>query len=53
MFFSYLTPAGTCGFAPHWDDIDALILQLEGRKHWIVYEPNTPEEWYPRESSGE
>ncbi|KAH3856909.1 hypothetical protein DPMN_099504 [Dreissena polymorpha] len=28
----YLTPAGTQGFAPHYDDIEAFILQLEGKK---------------------
>uniref|UniRef100_A0A672P4N6 Bifunctional lysine-specific demethylase and histidyl-hydroxylase n=1 Tax=Sinocyclocheilus grahami TaxID=75366 RepID=A0A672P4N6_SINGR len=35
----YLTPAGTQGFAPHYDDIEAFILQLEGKKHWRVYNP--------------
>ena len=25
---SYLTPPGTQGFAPHWDDIDAFVLQV-------------------------
>ena len=34
----YLTPPGTQGFAPHWDDVDAFILQLEGKKHWRIYE---------------
>ena len=27
------------GFPVHWDDQDVLILQLEGRKHWKVWEP--------------
>ena len=35
----YLTPAGTQGFAPHYDDIEAFVLQLEGQKHWKVYNP--------------
>ena len=36
---SYLTPQDSQGFAPHYDDIEAFILQLEGSKHWRVYEP--------------
>ena len=47
----YLTPPGTQGFAPHWDDIEAFILQLEGKKHWRVYSPRNSEETLPRESS--
>jgi bifunctional lysine-specific demethylase and histidyl-hydroxylase NO66 len=29
---AYLTPPASQGFAPHWDDIDAFIVQLEGQK---------------------
>lgn len=35
----YLTPATTQGFAPHFDDIDAFVCQVSGRKHWKVYSP--------------
>lgn len=35
----YLTPPGTQGFAPHYDDIEAFVVQLEGKKHWRVYKP--------------
>lgn len=35
----YLTPPGSQGFAPHFDDIEAFIIQLEGRKHWKLYKP--------------
>lgn len=35
----YLTPAGHQGFAPHYDDIDAFICQVAGRKRWKVYQP--------------
>lgn len=34
---AYLTPPGSQGFAPHYDDIDAFIMQLEGAKAWKVY----------------
>ncbi|XP_037073395.1 ribosomal oxygenase 1-like [Pollicipes pollicipes] len=47
----YLTPPGTQGFAPHYDDIEAFILQLEGKKHWRIYEPRPGEE-LARDSSG-
>uniref|UniRef100_A0AAY4DKM5 Bifunctional lysine-specific demethylase and histidyl-hydroxylase n=1 Tax=Denticeps clupeoides TaxID=299321 RepID=A0AAY4DKM5_9TELE len=40
----YLTPAGTQGFAPHYDDIEAFVVQLEGKKHWRVYSPRSDEE---------
>jgi hypothetical protein len=36
----------TCGdapaFAPHWDVLDVLAVQVEGEKHWDVYGPGTP-----------
>lgn len=49
---TYLTPAGTAGFAPHWDEIDAFLMQLEGRKHWKVFAPLCDADTLPRESSG-
>lgn len=50
---AYLTPGGAPnqGFAPHYDDIEAFILQLEGYKHWLVYPPMNKEETLPRQSS--
>lgn len=27
------------GFAPHFDDVDVYILQVEGAKRWRVYAP--------------
>lgn len=37
---AYLTPPNSSqGFAPHYDDIEAFCLQLEGKKRWKVYEP--------------
>ncbi|KAL6486679.1 hypothetical protein MHYP_G00060710 [Metynnis hypsauchen] len=47
----YLTPAGTQGFAPHYDDIEAFIVQLEGKKHWRVYNPRSEDEALPLVSS--
>ena len=48
---AYWTPAGSQGFAPHSDDIDALVVQLEGRKRWRLYAPRSPDELLPRVSS--
>ncbi|XP_053681303.1 bifunctional lysine-specific demethylase and histidyl-hydroxylase NO66 [Anopheles nili] len=47
----YLTPPGSQGFAPHYDDIEAFVLQIEGRKRWRVYAPRTPQEQLARFSS--
>ncbi|XP_032667782.1 ribosomal oxygenase 1 [Odontomachus brunneus] len=35
----YLTPPGSQGFAPHYDDIEAFVLQVEGKKRWRLYRP--------------
>ncbi|XP_076979098.1 ribosomal oxygenase 1 isoform X2 [Tamandua tetradactyla] len=40
----YLTPPNSQGFAPHYDDIEAFVLQLEGRKLWRVYRPRVASE---------
>lgn len=47
----YLTPKGSQGFAPHYDDIEAFVLQVEGKKRWRVYAPRSEEETLPRVSS--
>ncbi|XP_038621431.1 ribosomal oxygenase 1 [Tachyglossus aculeatus] len=39
---AYLTPPGGQGFAPHFDDVEAFVVQLEGRKRWRLYRPRTP-----------
>ncbi|RMX66140.1 hypothetical protein DD238_003426 [Peronospora effusa] len=49
---SYLTPKSTQGFAPHFDDIEAFLLQTEGHKHWKVYEPLQDSDMLARYSSG-
>ncbi|XP_065920999.1 ribosomal oxygenase 1-like [Dysidea avara] len=48
----YLTPPGSQGFAPHYDDIEAFVLQLEGKKNWKLYFPRNDKEILPRFSSG-
>ena len=48
---AYLTPPDSQGFSPHFDDIDAFVLQLEGKKMWKVYSPRSESEMLPRYSS--
>uniref|UniRef100_A0A9L0RQI5 Bifunctional lysine-specific demethylase and histidyl-hydroxylase n=2 Tax=Equus caballus TaxID=9796 RepID=A0A9L0RQI5_HORSE len=38
----YITPAGSQGLPPHYDDVEVLILQLEGEKRWRLYRPTVP-----------
>ena len=48
----YLTPAKSQGLAAHWDDIDAFILQTEGKKHWQIYMTQDIQQFkYPIQSS--
>ncbi|XP_053562022.1 ribosomal oxygenase 2 [Bombina bombina] len=35
----YITPPDSQGLPPHYDDVEVFILQLEGEKHWCLYEP--------------
>ncbi|XP_011505561.1 PREDICTED: bifunctional lysine-specific demethylase and histidyl-hydroxylase NO66 [Ceratosolen solmsi marchali] len=48
---SYLTPPNSQGFAPHYDDIEAFVLQIEGKKRWRLYKPRSSNEFLPRYSS--
>ncbi|MBD2530120.1 hypothetical protein H6G97_11280 [Nostoc flagelliforme FACHB-838] len=34
----YLTPRNSQGFSPHFDTHDVFILQVEGKKHWRIYD---------------
>ena len=38
----YLTPKSAQGFAAHFDTHDTLILQVEGRKKWKIYDAPFP-----------
>jgi lysine-specific demethylase/histidyl-hydroxylase NO66 len=46
----YLTPPKSQGLAPHCDDIEAWVLQLEGTKRWRLYRPTVE---CPRSHSGD
>ena len=35
---AYITPADSRGFAPHFDDVEVFMLQLEGAKRWSCWE---------------
>ncbi|MGV3721945.1 MAG: cupin domain-containing protein [Actinomycetota bacterium] len=34
----YVTPPRSQGFAPHYDTHDVFILQIDGSKHWRLYD---------------
>lgn len=38
----YVTHRGTQGFEAHFDAMDVLVVQLEGEKDWLLYEPFLP-----------
>jgi len=48
----YVTPPNAQGFAPHYDDVDVFILQVEGRKLWKIYNPIDESQELPEVSSG-
>jgi bifunctional lysine-specific demethylase and histidyl-hydroxylase NO66 len=48
---SYWTPASSQGFAPHYDDVDVFLLQLEGEKMWYLYDPPEDVDYLSRHSS--
>lgn len=36
---AYITPPQNQGFAPHYDVHDVFVLQVEGRKRWVIHAP--------------
>lgn len=48
---SYWTPANSQGFAPHYDDVDVFLLQMEGEKEWRLYDPLEKVDHLSRHSS--
>jgi hypothetical protein len=35
----YLAPRRTKGLSPHYDNHDTFVLQIDGQKHWKLYDP--------------
>jgi hypothetical protein len=35
----YITPGETAGFLPHYDTHEVLVLQIAGKKRWLIDEP--------------
>jgi len=35
----YITPGATAGFPPHYDTHEVLVLQIAGKKRWLIDEP--------------
>ena len=35
----YITPGQTSGFPPHYDTHEVLVLQIAGKKKWLIDEP--------------
>lgn len=48
---AYLTPKNCQGFAPHFDDVEAFVLQTDGAKQWRLYAPRNESEVLPGYSS--
>lgn len=48
-----VTPPESQGLAPHWDDVDVFVLQMEGTKMWKLHERTESENQYPLTSSGD
>ena len=48
-----VTPSKKQGLAPHYDDVDIFILQIEGKKHWKLYERTQNENKFPLDCSGD
>jgi len=46
----YITPNRKQGLKAHWDDIEAFILQIRGRKQWKLYALNEDEQFPINES---
>ncbi|KAG7516551.1 hypothetical protein JOB18_034627 [Solea senegalensis] len=38
----YITPQQSQGLPPHYDDVEVFVLQLEGEKRWLLYNPTVP-----------
>ncbi|SPM29317.1 cupin superfamily protein, partial [Mycobacterium terramassiliense] len=39
---AYITPPGSQGLVPHYDDHDVVVLQIQGSKIWHLYDTDVP-----------
>ncbi|WP_419703787.1 JmjC domain-containing protein [Promicromonospora sp. NFX87] len=53
----FVTPAGRRGFKPHRDSVDVFVIQTEGTKDWLLWNPSLQRDgvadWYSLEELGE
>jgi bifunctional lysine-specific demethylase and histidyl-hydroxylase NO66 len=53
MANAYLTPPDSQGFSAHYDTHDVFILQVEGTKHWRIWQQPIPRKPLKDEHPGE
>lgn len=53
----FVTPAGRRGFKPHRDSVDVFVIQTEGTKDWLLWNPSDERDgladWYSLDELGE
>ncbi|WP_222941669.1 cupin domain-containing protein [Xenorhabdus sp. TS4] len=46
----YLSYGEKSSFKPHWDSRDIFVIQLTGKKRWVIYEPSFQNPLYVHQS---
>ncbi|CDH00350.1 cupin domain-containing protein [Xenorhabdus bovienii] len=46
----YLAYGDKRSFKPHWDSRDIFVIQLTGKKRWVIYEPSFPKPVFTHQS---
>ncbi|PHM72082.1 50S ribosomal protein L16 arginine hydroxylase [Xenorhabdus kozodoii] len=46
----YLSYGEKSSFKPHWDSRDIFVIQLTGKKRWVIYEPSFQRPLYVHQS---